>query len=73
MHACARLCPRTIFLPCSAPLLKALPHACQNGATALIMASQNGHIDVVKLLLLDKGADVNSADKVSVPARGQRR
>ena len=30
-----------------------------------MMAAQNGHLEVVKLLL-DKGTDVNKADKVPV-------
>ncbi|EGZ08506.1 hypothetical protein PHYSODRAFT_527526, partial [Phytophthora sojae] len=34
-----------------------------NGVTALILASENGHLKVVKLLL-DRGAMVDSVDKV---------
>ena len=36
----------------------------QDGATALFKAADLGHTDFTKLLL-DKGADVNSRDKVS--------
>ena len=36
----------------------------QDGSTGFILAAQNGHLEVVKLLL-DKGADVNQATKVS--------
>ena len=39
----------------------------QGGHFALIVAAGGGHIEVVKLLL-DKGADVNQATKVSVRA-----
>ena len=35
----------------------------QDGRTAIIQAAQDGHLEVVKLLL-DKGADVNKADEV---------
>ena len=43
----------------------------QNGWTGFILASQNGHLEVVKLLL-DKGADVNKADKVNeIPTHSQ--
>ena len=37
----------------------------QYGSTALILASQNGHKDVVKLLT-DKGAKLDIQDKVSI-------
>ena len=33
-----------------------------NGATALIFASQEGHVDVVRLLLGAEGVEVNQAD-----------
>ena len=36
----------------------------QNGGTGFIESAQNGHLEVVKLLL-DKGADVNQANEVS--------
>ena len=35
----------------------------QDGFTGLYQAAQNGHLEVVELLL-DKGADVNRTDKV---------
>lgn len=38
-----------------------------NGATALIRAADNGHLDVVRLLL-DKGADVNAHDNDGITA-----
>ena len=46
-----------------------IPHltAWQDGDTALICASQNGH-EAVCVLLVDRGADANAKDKVS----GQR-
>ena len=37
----------------------------QDGRTALMMASWMGHMECVKEIL-DKGADVNMQDKVSV-------
>ena len=37
----------------------------QNGVTALNLASQEGHVTVVRILL-DKGADVNLCDKVGM-------
>ena len=36
----------------------------QNGESPLILASSEGHFEIVKLLL-DKGAEVNHQDKVS--------
>ena len=36
----------------------------QNGRTGFIMAAQNGHLEVIKLLL-DIGADVSKAGKVN--------
>ena len=41
----------------------------QNGSTSLHQASANGH-DKVAGLLLQNGADVNAADKVSTKKRG---
>ena len=41
----------------------------QNGYTSLILASEEGH-DKVAGLLLQNGADVNAADKVSTKKRG---
>ena len=41
----------------------------QNGCTSLFIASANGH-DKVAGLLLQNGADVNAADKVSTKKRG---
>jgi hypothetical protein len=43
------------------PLAPARP--AQNGATGLLLAAQNGHMDVVRLLL-DKGASVDAAAQV---------
>jgi ankyrin repeat protein len=37
----------------------------QNGNTPLWVAAQNGHLEVCKVLL-DKGADVNKANNVSI-------
>ena len=37
----------------------------QDGWTALMMASENGHMECVKVLL-DRGADVNMQNTVSV-------
>jgi len=36
---------------------------CQDGTTPLLIASKNGHLDVVKELL-SKGAAVDKADRV---------
>ena len=36
----------------------------QNGNTPLYWASENGHLETAKMLI-EKGADVNAADKVS--------
>ena len=51
-----------LFLPCSAAWVKALPRTRQNGATALIIASENGHIDVVRLLAAS-GADISAVQR----------
>ena len=37
----------------------------QDGVTAIMVAAQNGHEDVVKLLI-SSGADVNHQDKVRI-------
>ena len=42
-----------------------LLHSLQNGATPLIAASQNGHKDIVEVLL-NHGAEVDLPNKVSV-------
>ena len=42
-----------------------LYHSLQNGDTPLIAASQNGHKDIVEVLL-NHGAEVDLPDKVSV-------
>ena len=42
-----------------------LCHSLQNGATPLILASQEGHKDIVEVLL-NHGAEVDLPDKVSV-------
>jgi ankyrin repeat protein len=36
----------------------------QGGRTGLIQAAQNGHLNLVRLLL-DRGGDVNAADQVA--------
>ena len=35
----------------------------QDGCTALFLAAQNGHLEVLQYLI-DKGADIRNADKV---------
>ena len=40
-------------------------HYMQNGSTALILAAQMGHTDLVTQLL-DRGADVNATPDVSI-------
>ena len=45
--------------------LRALALLFQRGATSLIWASRNGHIETVRLLV-ESGADVGIADNVSV-------
>jgi ankyrin repeat protein len=40
---------------------------CQEGWTPCIMAAQNGHIEVMKILL-ESGADVNASSKVPMLA-----
>ena len=39
----------------------------QQGRTALLWASKNGHVDIVRMLL-DRGASVDATDCVSQPA-----
>ena len=48
------------FTPSIEPMFSSLSVCCfpQSGSTPLFMASQNGHTDVVKILLAN-GADVN--------------
>jgi hypothetical protein len=56
--------------PCPPHLLLPQHHVWQDGFTGLYLASQNGHREVVRLLL-DSKADANLADKVhpfSLPA-----
>ena len=48
-----------------------MPHI-QSGLTALILASQNGRLEVVKALVA-AGADVNAKDNVGVRAWGADR
>ncbi len=40
----------------------------QNGATALIFASQSGHVEVVQLLLARQGVEVNQSDSKGATA-----
>ena len=35
----------------------------KNGWTAIVLASQGGHLDCIKYLVGEGGADVNAADK----------
>ena len=37
----------------------------QYGATAVIFAAENGHLDIVRYLIEEYGADANHANKVS--------
>ena len=39
----------------------------QSGSTALVCASTNGHVGIVRMLL-DRGASVDATDDVSQPA-----
>jgi ankyrin repeat protein len=50
----------------SAPRTASIPRARQNDSTGLLLASQNGHHDVVQLLL-DTKADPNLASEVHPP------
>jgi ankyrin repeat protein len=43
----------------------------QDGFTALIVSAQNGHVEVVRLLL-DSRADIHAANKVRRAAQGVR-
>ncbi len=42
------------------------PHIFQDGFTGLYLASEKGHLEVVRLLL-DKGANVDAANQVRPP------
>ena len=57
----------TCYTPCALPA-RALTHCLpvQDGATSLFIASQNGHLEVARLLL-DRGADANAAIQVDRP------
>ena len=46
-------------------LMLGVPHLiAQTGSTPLYIAAQNGHLDIVRLLL-DRSANVDAANKVS--------
>ena len=45
----------------------------QDGGTALMLAAAEGHLEVVRYLANEKGADVNAKDKVAHPHLQRRR
>ncbi len=59
--------PSTCYTPCASPACP--PSHClpvQDGTTSLIAASQNGHLEVARLLL-DRGANANAVAQVDRP------